>query len=57
MFLRIIIMMCTDFYMLFRPPLPDRNVLVRGLRIDSGGLSVNCCALFREVPTKCSLAN
>ena len=27
------------------------------LRIDTGGLRVNCCALFKEAPTKCSLAN
>ena len=27
------------------------------LRIDTGGWSVICCALFHEVPTKCSLAN
>ena len=27
------------------------------LRIDTGGLSVNCCALFYEAPTKCSLLN
>ena len=26
-------------------------------RIDTGGLSVNCCALFKEAPTKYSLAN
>ena len=27
------------------------------LRIDTGGWSVICCALFNEVPAKCSLAN
>ena len=27
------------------------------LRIDTGGWSVIYCALFNEVPTKCSLAN
>ena len=27
------------------------------LRIDTGGLSFICCALFNEVPTQCSLAN
>ena len=27
------------------------------LRIDTGGWSVNCCALFKAAPTKCFLAN
>ena len=27
------------------------------LRIDTGGWSVICCAIFNQVPAKCSLAN
>ena len=34
-----------------------QNIQLDHLRIDTGGWSVICCALFNEVPTKCSLAN
>ena len=42
---------------LFLPYISNLFIYLFLLRIDTGGLSVNCSALFKEAPIKCSLAN